>query len=885
MNWWTRLALWLHERSLPRDERDAVIGDLIEEVNRHGTDDLRVTWWIWLQTGRSLLPNLHRRLSRPVSQCEAEGDGMLNGIGTDVRFALRLMSRQPLMTVVGFVSLAVGLGLNVLLFTVADAALLRPLPLTAPGQLVLLLLQRDSGFNHNFSYPEYRDLRDGTRTLDGLVAYGSVEATLAAATGAATIDGEVVSGNFFSTLGVPMRAGRALGTIDDSRGAPPAVVIAEQFWRDRLGSADVNGQVITLNAQPYTVVGVASNRFAGMQIGRTAQFWVPLAHASVLTGGDFLDRPTTSWLTVMGRVRQAVVVATAREELDGLLRRLRQSAGRPHEPVVLQPGARGDSQLSETLTSPLLVLSMAGVFVLLVACFNVANLQLVRTDARRVELAVRSALGARQRELVRLVLIDALLIATTAGAAGVWLAALAKDRAVALIAFYGQPVALAVPLDGRAIAAALVLSCLAALIVGGISAWYGTRRRPGLIVEARTGTAPYRSAHRALVIVQVALSMALLTGGALLVRTLDRLRHADLGFNPRAVALVEVSPEMGRLSKDAAGAYFDDTIRRVSVLPGVSAAAIAHVMPLAFGGSRTSIEIEGYTPGRDEDMEMNFVRISPDYFRTLGLSILQGRPFDERDRVGQPERIIVNETMARRFWPGGRPVGRFVRFGSRQPFNVEVVGVVPDVHYRMVREDPTPSFYVPLAQWPTTAGVIHVRFATNQGVGDAASRIDELRRVVAAVNPSVPVTRAHTLLDQVERNLADERAAMTIGTTLASVALLLATAGLYATTAFLVSRRTREIGVRLALGARTTDVRSLVLTEGVRLAVLGVSGGLVLSFFVGRALEHRLYGVTATDAWSVGIAAAILAAAALLASWLPARRASRVDPVVALRES
>jgi putative ABC transport system permease protein len=885
MIWLTRLALWLHERSLPPEERDAIIGDLVEELTRQGEDDRRAIGWIWAQTCRSLIPNLQRRLSRPATLCEAEGGGMLTGIGTDLRFALRLMSRQPLMTLVGFISLTAGLGLNMLLFTVADAALLRPLPLTDPGHLVVLLLQRDSGFNHNFSYPEYRDLRDGTRTLDGLVAYGSVEATLAGSTGATTIEGEVVSGNFFSTLGVAMRTGRALGAMDDDRSAPPAVVIAEQLWRDRLGSAAINGQLVTLNGQTYTVVGVASSRFTGMQIGRAARFWVSLAHASALTGGDFLDRPTTSWLTVMGRVRRDESVGTARQELDGLLRRLRQSAGRPIEPLVLQPGGRGDSLLSETLTSPLLVLSMAGVFVLLVACFNVANLQLVRTDARRVELAVRAALGARRRELVRLVLIDALLIATAAGAAGVWLAALVKDRAVSLIAFYGQPVALAVPLDGRAIVAALTLSGLAAVVIGGISAWYGTRGRTGLTVDARTATAPYRSAHRALVIVQVALSMALVTGGALLVRTLDRLRHTDLGFNPSAVALVEVSPEMGRLSNDAAGAYFDETVRRVSALPGVNAAALAHVMPLAFGGSRTSIEIEGYTPGRNEDMELNFVRISPDYFRTLALPILQGRPFDDHDREGQPERIIVNETMARRFWRDGRPVGRFVRFATKQPFNIEVVGVVPDVHYRMVREDPTPSFYVPLAQWRSTAGVLHVRFATNVDGGEATSRIDELRRVVAAINPAVPVTRAHTLLDQVERNLADERAAMTIGTTLASVALLLATAGLYATTAFLVSRRTREIGVRIALGARTTDVRSLVLKEGVRLVLFGVTGGVVLSFFVGRALEHRLYGVSAIDTWSIAAAGTILTAAALLASWLPARRASRVDPVLALRES
>ncbi len=389
-----------------------------------------------------------------------------------------------------------------------------------------------------------------------------------------------------------------------------------------------------------------------------------------------------------------------------------------------------------------------------------------------------------------------------------------------------------------------------------------------------------RPAQRALVVAQVALSMALLTGASLLVRTLDRLRHADLGFDPRGVAVLQVSPEMGRLSRDAAGAYFEQAIRAVSALPGVESAAVAHVMPLDFGGSRTTIAVAGYTPTQGEDMEINFVRISPGYFDTLGLKLREGRAFDERDRDGQPERIIVNETMARRFWPEGRAVGRLLRFSSRGPFSVEVVGVVPDVHYRMVREAATPTFYVPLAQWPTSEGVLHVRTA-----GDPSARVAELRRVVGAVDVAVPVTRAHTVLDQIERNVADERMSMAIGLTLALVALLLSTAGIYATIAFLVGRRTREIGVRIALGARTADVRSLVLREGVVLALVGVLCGLALSAWVGHALRHQLYGIGPLDAASVGAAAAILAGAALLASWLPARRAARVDPIVALRES
>ena len=314
-------------------------------------------------------------------------------------------------------------------------------------------------------------------------------------------------------------------------------------------------------------------------------------------------------------------------------------------------------------------------------------------------------------------------------------------------------------------------------------------------------------------------------------------------------------------------------------MPGVTDAAVAHVMPLDFGGSRTSLEIASYTPQKDEDMEFNFIRVTPSYFATLGFPLLQGRAFDDRDRDGQPERVIVNETMARRFWPDGQAVGKFVRFNQRDPFNVEVIGVVPDTHYRMVREVPNPSFYVPLAQSRSDRGVLHVRFAD-----DVRSRLPELHRVVAAVNPAVPVTRVQTLSDQIERNIADERMATMVGMTLAIAALLLATAGLYATMAFLVGRRTREIGVRMALGARTSEVRTLVLREGVLLAIAGVVAGLALSVWVGRALESRLYGVGAMDAVSLASAALTLAGAALLASWLPARRASRVDPVVALRE-
>jgi predicted permease len=877
-----RVALWLHERSLSCDEREAVIGDVIEEFNlRAAVNVASARRWIWAEACRSAPHNLGRRLRDQRGATDTvpqNGARMLNGFVTDLRFATRLLKRQPFVSFVALVSLAAGLGLNILLLALADAALVRPLPLHDPGRLVLLLLQRESGFMHNFSYPDYEELRRRATVVDSLVAYSAVETSMAGSDGATSVEGEVVSGNFFVALGVPLRTGRALSDADDAAGAPPAVVVSEALWRDRFGGAALSGQTVVLNGQPFTVVGVAGARFSGMQVGRNADFWVALAHSPGLAGGDLLGRPTTSWLTVVARLRDEATAESARQELDAILRRIRESSGRPVEPVVLQPGARGDSLLSGELASPMALLLAAGALVLLVACLNVVNLQLSRTEARRRELAVRSALGARRAQLVRLALIDGGLMAGAAGLAAVWLAVLLKDQAASLIALYGRPVALSIPFDGRVVGMAALLSGAAALVVGVLSSWQMLRRHSANLADGRGETGRRRPAQRALVVAQVALSMALLVGASLLVRTLDRLRHADLGFDPRGIAVLQVSPEMGRLARVAASTYFDEAVAAVEALPGVQSAGVAHVMPLDFGGSRTTIGIAGYTPAPDEDMELNFVRVSPGYFRTLGLSAREGRTFDERDRDGQPERIIVNETMARRFWPDGKATGRFVRFDSRAPFNVEVIGVVPDAHYRMVRELSTPTFYVPLAQWPSAAGVLHVR------VTEPSSRLAELRRVVAAVNPAVPVIRAHTLPDQVERNIADERLAMTIGLTLALVALLLATAGLYATMAFNVGRRTREIGVRLALGARTTEVRSLVLREGLALALAGVACGLAFSIWVGRALRHQLYGVGALDVPSLIGAAVVLAAAALLASWLPARRAARVDPVIALRD-
>jgi len=343
--------------------------------------------------------------------------------------------------------------------------------------------------------------------------------------------------------------------------------------------------------------------------------------------------------------------------------------------------------------------------------------------------------------------------------------------------------------------------------------------------------------------------------------------------------LAEVSPQMARMPPAATVRYLDEVVRLVRAVPGVQNAAVAHVMPLDFGGSRISVEVAGYDAKPDEEMELNVLRVSPGYFETLGLPLLAGRTFNEGDVDGAPRRIIVNETMARRYWPDGRAVGGFIRFDPSEPYNIEVVGVVADAHYRMVREEPRPSFYAPYAQWPFAMAVIHARTA-----GNPAPRLEEIRRVVASVDRGVPVLRFGTLRQQIDRNVADERLAGVIGVTLASATLLLATVGLYSTMAFLVGRRTREMGVRLALGARQRDLSRLVVSDSLWLVVPGLALGLALGYWGSSSLATILYRVGRLDPLTITGAATILAAASLLASWIPARRAARVDPVVVLRE-
>ena len=875
-----RLPLRLLAWSLRPDEREYLIGDLIEEYELRAAHDRGAAGrWLWRQTLTSMAPNIRRRVGRRESPASTTRGVPMRGILTDLRFSLRLLRQQPLLAIVALFSLVIGLGLNVVLFTVANAVLYRPLPVRDPHALALLGMQRPSNVAQNFPYVAYDTFARQPDVFDALVAYASRNAALRVGGDTIPGHGELVSGTFFPGLGVPMATGRGLTPDDDRAAAPPAAVVSARLWRERFGGVPLSEQTLTINGRAFSVVGVTRDSFRGMFAGARADFWIPLAHSSVVTGADLLPRRTTSWLWLIGRLRPGVSMEGARAALDPTLAAMFAAVGADPQPLVVSSGMRGSDALTPRLERPLRLLMLAAGFVLLVACVNVANLQLARGAARRRELAVRAALGAGRARLVRLLLIDVVLLVVPASALALALAWAGRGPALGLITRFGQPVALAAPLDARVLLFASAAAAGAAAVVGLLSAWGAARPSALALTDGgRSETGSRGRAQRTLVVVQFALSMTLLAGAALLVRSVTNLRTLDLGFATNVV-MIEAAPRDAQIAGPAVVQYVDQAIARAAAVPGVESAAAAHVLPLDFGGSRMTVRIPGYTPRPDEDMELNYLRVTPGYFETMRIPLLRGRAFDTRDAAGAPIRVVVNETMARRYWPDGDAVGRPIGVFNDEAPDGEVVGVAADVHYRMVREEPRPSFYLPFAQAPFFQAVVHARTA-----GDPSPFVEPVRRAVAAVHAGVPVSRALSLRAQKLRNIADDRMAEAIGVTLGVSALLLAATGLYGTMAFAVRRRTREIGVRMALGASVADVRRLVLGQGLALAMIGAAAGTLAALGAGRLFASQLYGVSPSDPASITAALTILTAIALLAAWLPARKATRIEPVVALRE-
>lgn len=883
------MAEWLLARTTALDDRAVVLGDLEEEFQtRTSMGRSAARRWYWRQTVRSLVPNLRRRFLPLSIEDLPRKDHLMTSVGHDVRFALRMLRRRPLITGVVVLSLAVGIGLSVGVFSLLEAAVLRPLPLADPGSLRVVLEQRERSTNHNFTYPGFAAFRAVQQSFTDLVAFDVTTAALARPDGSDAIAGELVSGSYFSTLGPRLAMGRGLTDADMDPGAAQVVVLSHAEWQRGFGpETALAGQAVRLNGRDFAVVGVAASGFRGMFVGRDARFWAPLAAQPVLApagGESLLTLPTASWLTVLGRLRPGTTDAQAEAELNATGRSLTQE--RPDAPrsrFFVAPGERGDSDLAAQVAEPLQVLLGASLLVLVVACANVAGLLLARTGDRGRELAVRAALGAGRWRIARLLLIEAVVLGTVGTGAGLVAALWAAPLTVSWFAQFGNPITLDVGLNWRVLAFATGLGLVTAVAAGLAPVMRSWRRGAGRWLheggrQSTTGAAASRW-RRGLVVAQFALTLGLVATAGLLVRTLVNLQGIPTGLDVDHVALVSLDPQAVQYDAARVRGYLTRVTERVSALPGVTAAGYGRVIPLGFGGSRMTVQVPGYEPAPDEDMELNYNAVSAGYFEALDIDILDGRALDERDRRGRPLAVVVNETMARRFW-AGRAVGRSLTLDAGA-VTLEIVGVARDVKYRTIREAPRPSFYVSVMQvqiGPVRGGIIHVRTA-----GNPADMLDTIRRAVAEVDPTVPVTQVRTLREQLSLNVNSERVTMIIGVSLGATALLLSAVGLFGTMANLVSGRARELGVRLALGAVPGTLARLVLGDGLRLAAWGGLGGLALAFWIGRAVESRLYGVGPFDPVSLAGTLALLAGVALLAAWLPARRAARVDPVQALR--
>jgi predicted permease len=892
-----RLAAWLVTMTTVQSDRQAVLGDLQEEFA--AIDDefgpSRARRWFWRQTLSSLIPGARRRLREtrfpgfPASDPpDFAKDRLMTSIWQDVRYSWRTLRRRPLVTAVAVVSLVVGIAMSAVVFSLLDAAVLSPLAVNDPSRLALVLNRRGpDNVNHNFSYPDFVDYRAGQQAFVDLVAYSATEVTVRPPGGVAEVMGAVlVSGSFFPTIGPRLIAGRGIAESDDHPGAAPVIVLNEVLWRRLFGDPRrFQTQALLVNDREFAVVGVVEAAFHGMTIGSDTRLWGPVSQQPVLepAGANLLPRRGTSWLTVMGRLKPGATFETGAADLNRIEATLAPAIKRLEKrQLFLEPGDQGDSQLPKTSAPALQMLLGAALLVLLVACANAANLLLARATDRTREIAVRTALGASRARIGRLLLVETLIIGGAGSVLGlvaaVWLAGLA----VPLFAEFGRPVALDIALNWRILLFTIGTGAGATMLAGLAPVLNVTRVTPaGSLGEGGRGSSAGPGGarlRRSLVVLQFALSLALVISAALLVRTLMNLRAIPTGFDRDHIALLSVDPVAAQYKAPQIRQYYAVAEARLASVPGVTAAGFGRVIPVGFGGSRTSITVPGYQPAAGEDMEINFNTVSPGYFPALGISIVAGRALNEGDIEGRSPVAVINETMAKRYWPSRQAVGQIFHEGELTDPAIEVVGVARDVKYRMLREEPRPSFYRPVAQRRPPPGVMHVRTA-----GDSAQLLETLRKTLTSVDRAVPVADALTLRQQVDLNVNEERVAMTIGLALAGAALLLAAVGLYGAMSYAVGQRVREIGVRMALGAVPREVRRLVLGQGLRLAVGGSIAGIAIGVGFGRLIEERLYGVTPVDAISLIVSVGVLASVALVASWAPARRASRVDPVDVLR--
>lgn len=804
----------------------------------------------------------------------------------DLRYAIRQLIARPGFAAVVIATLALGIGATTAVFGVLDRTVLRPLPVSEPDRLVHIVIARpgssdapgDININSNLSYPGYRDLEERTRVFAGVMAHTPVQLALGAGGQTQRIDAAGVSAGFFTTLGLPLELGRDFLPQEDRVGAPQnVVVLGHALWQRQFGlDRGIVGRSISLNGQPYTVIGVAPATFAGLLRGAVTEAWVPVTTVT-LAGPDAFTRRTVSWLDVFARLSAGVSHDQASAALLVLDRQLEAAAlVPPRNHLIAQDGSRGLEGLVSGLARPLAVLMAAVTLLLIVACANVAGLLLARATTRRKEIAIRLSIGAGRRRLVRQLVTESVVLACVSGAAGLVLATWLSGLIPAVPTLFGAPLAIERGLDARLLVFSGLLTLATALAFGLVPAWHASRT--DLVTGLKDGVVTERRqrfhSRDTLVVVQVAVSFVLVVGAGLLVGTARTLGAVDPGYDPSNVLLVGVDLDPRGYRAAATVDFWDQLLARVRGTPGVTAASLALTMVPNPGGSRWGgVPLEGFADSNAVEFDVNAVGTG--YFETMRIPLVMGRGFDARDGSGAPRTAVINEAMAHRYWPDQPAMGRRIGSGTDA---ATIVGVVRDGKYRSLREDATPVVYFPATQDPVTTGTLIVRTRVAP-----LAMVNTIRSAIHDIDPDVPVFDVGTLDTHLAKASAREHLVAAVSGLFGLLALVLSVVGLAGLLAFAVSRRTREIGVRLALGARPAAMLVMVVRRGLVLLGVGMAAGMLLALALGRFAASLLYGVNSTDLASLGVAALLLTAGAAFGSYFPARRAARVDPMEALR--
>jgi len=835
----------------------------------------------------------------------------------DIRFGLRGLAKNPGFTVVAVLTLALGIGANTALFSLVNALLLRHLPVANPEQLAAIgNPARVGGVSEGtprfdlFSLPLYYAVRDASHSFSGLLATGRTGALDVRAEGAAATAevehprGRLVTGNYFSVLGVHAAAGRTFTEEDDRLGgvSPPAVVLAYQYWKRRFGlDPAVVGKRLTINGGLFTIIGVAAPEFTGEIVGAREDLWIPVTQQPLVNPGrNWLRDGNTSWLLLLGRLKPGVTLEQAKAELDPLAHRLvptlpgikldpDEIVGIASSHVSVSPGGLGFSSVRERFSQPLLLLfGMVGV-VLLICCANIANLMLTRAAGRSREIGVRLAIGAGRGRLVRQLLTESFLLALAGTACGAVLAVWASRMLLELASRGGNPIPLDVHPDLRVLAFTLGITLLTAMLFGLAPGWRAVRvdlisaLKPSMGRTGQTGSSRGKfRAGKALVVAQVAVSLLLLTGAGLLVRSLNNLMQQDVGFDRNHLLVVETDPVASGYSQQQMNALMRDVTASLAELPGASG-----VVPSCnglFSGteSATVLGLGDLRRTSRDDRTSFYDMVGPDYFRIVGAHILQGRGIGPQDTETSPKVAVMSAAMARYLYPGINPVGHHILTGDTEhPVAVEVVGVVSDIKESNLAEEASRRFFLPIAQRTDEIGYLRFILRT-PGEPGALKKAVQVR--MAERFPNVRVNDVSPVLDNMRDDITEQRMLAQLSSLFGGLALVLAVTGLYGVMSYTTSQRTNEIGIRMALGAESGRVLWMVLGESLGLLVVGIVLGVALAAGALRVLSSRLFGLSATDPLTLAASVSVLGLAVLLAGYLPARRAARVDPLVALRE-